>query len=124
MKVYYLAHVIRSKKKLEEMFARKNPNGNLVYEAMWGPSEFEPTGTLKSYDAVSELGRIKVPTMIICGQYDEATPDTGVKYANKITGCTFAEIKGASHSIWAEKPARIRRVINEFLFNVESNSGS
>lgn len=123
MKVYYLEHVIRSKKKLDEMFARKNPNGNLVYEYMWGPSEFEPTGTLKSYDKVSELSRIKIPCMIICGEYDEATPSTGVKYANKISGCTFAEVEGASHSIWAEKPARIRRVINEFLRDVESGSG-
>lgn len=123
MKVYYLAHVIRSRKKLDEMFARQNPNGNLVYEYMWGPSEFEPTGTLKSYDRVSELSRIKVPSMVICGEYDEATPDTGVKYANKIAGCTFSEIKGASHSIWTEKPARIRGVINDFLESVESNAG-
>ena len=87
---------------------------------MWGPSEFEPSGTLKTYNRVADLGRIKVPTMIICGEHDEATPDTGIKYANKIPGCTFAQINGASHVIWEERPARIRNAINGFLGDVES----
>jgi proline iminopeptidase len=120
MTVFYLKHVLRNKKKLKEMFARKNPNGNRVYAYMWGPSEFEPSGTLKSYNRVADLGRIKVPAMIICGEHDEATPDTGVKYANSIAGCCFAEIQGASHAIWEERPARIRNVINRFLEDVES----
>ncbi len=119
MEVFYLKHVLRNKKKLEEMFSGKNPNGKLIYEYMWGPSEFEPTGTLKNYTRIADLGKIKVPTIIICGEYDEATPGTGVKYANKIPGCSFSEIKGASHAIWVEKPARIRKVINGFLDSIE-----
>jgi proline iminopeptidase len=120
MKLFYLKHVLRNKKKLEAMFARKNPNGNRVYAHMWGPSEFEPSGTLKTYNRVADLGRIKVPAIIICGEHDEATPATGIKYANRISGASFAEIRGASHAIWEEKPARIRHVINDFLDDVES----
>jgi proline iminopeptidase len=119
MTEFYLKHVLRNRKKLQEMFARKNPNGNRVYEYMWGPSEFEPSGTLKTYNRVSALAGIKIPTIIICGEHDEATPDTGIKYANKIVDCSFAEIKGASHAIWEEKPARIRNVINGFLNDIE-----
>lgn len=119
MGVFYLKHVCRNRKILKEMFERKNPNGNRVYEYMWGPSEFEPSGTLRSYDRVASLSRIKVPAMIICGEFDEATPETGIKYANQIPGCSFAEIKGASHVIWEEKPARIWKVITDFLTDVE-----
>ena len=118
---YYLKHVLRNKTKLRKsMSSKANPNGNKIYEYMWGPSEFQPTGTLKNYDRVSDLARIKVPTLVICGEHDEATPETGVRYANKIKGCAFAEIKDASHSIWVERPARIRRVINDFLDQTES----
>ena len=117
---FYLKHVLRNKTKLKEMFARKNPNGNKVYEYMWGPSEFEPTGTLKTYSCLAELGKISVPTMIICGEFDEAMPQTGIKYANEIPGCAFAEIKGASHAIWAEKPNKIKTTINTFLTEIES----
>ena len=115
MSVYYAKHVLRNKKKAKELSRLKNPNGKRVYEYMWGPSEFEPSGTLKTYSRVRDLSRIKVPTMIICGEHDEATPATGIRYANKIRGCTYSEIKGASHAIWYEKPARLRNVINDFL---------
>ena len=116
MKVFYQKHVIRLKKPRKRP---PNPNGSEVYDFVWGPSEFEPTGTLKQYGRISQLSRIKVPTMIICGEYDEATPTTGMKYSKKISGCRFAEIEGASHVIWEEKPARIRKVINQFLNEIE-----
>lgn len=116
---FYLKHVLRDKKKLTTGLSKPNPNGNKIYNYMWGVSEFEPTGTLKTYDRVKDLKKIKVPSMIICGQYDEATPETGIKYANKIKGCSFAQIKGASHAIWSEKPTKIKKVINEFLKEIE-----
>lgn len=112
---FYLKHVLRDKQKLTKMFSKPNPNGNKIYEYMWGASEFEPTGTLKTYDRVSDLSKIKIPTLIICGQYDEATPETGIKYANKIPLASFSEIKGASHAIFTEKPQKITKVINDFL---------
>ncbi len=115
MNVFYLKHVLRNKTKSKELSKLKNPNGKLIYEYMWGPSEFEPSGTLKTYSRVSDISSIKVPTLIICGEHDEATPTTGIKYANKIGGCVFSEIKGASHAIWHEKPGTIRNVINNFL---------
>lgn len=117
---YYLKHVLRNKTKLKQGNRIPNPNGGKVYAYMWGPSEFEPTGTLKNYDRVADLSRIKVPTLIVCGEHDEATPETGARYANKIPGCSFAEIENASHAIWVERPARIRNVINDFLYETES----
>ncbi len=117
MAAYYLKHVLRDKKKTKEIAKQKNANGNKVYEYMWGPSEFEPTGTLKTYTRLADLSKIKVPTLIICGEHDEATPTTGSRYANRIKGCVFSEIKGASHSIWHEKPAAIHKVIKSFLDN-------
>jgi len=116
VKEYYALHVLRKKKPPART---ANPNGDRIYQYMWGPSEMEPTGTLKNYSRISDLKKIKVPTMIICGEYDEATPETGISYANRIPTCSFAEIKDASHVIWMEKPARIKRVITEFLSDLD-----
>lgn len=116
---YYLKHVLRDRKKLTSSFSKPNPNGNKIYYYMWGASEFEPTGTLKTYDRVKDLKKINVPSIIICGEHDEATPETGIKYANKIKNGSFSEVKGASHAIWAEKPSKIKKVINEFLKEIE-----
>jgi len=45
-----------------------------IYSAMFGPSEFFVTGTLKEWDITPRLGEIDVPTLITSGRYDEATP--------------------------------------------------
>jgi proline iminopeptidase len=118
---YYAKHVLRNRKKLLSFNKEKNPNGEEIYLNMWGPSEFKPTGSLKTYNKVSRLQSIRVPALIVCGEFDEATPETGIKYANKIKGCSFAEIKGASHSIWNEKPKVLLKTILEFIGEAESN---
>lgn len=116
---YYLKHVLKNPKKLKDMFERKNPNGAQIYHHMWGPSEFKATGTLKNYSRTKDLSKIKVPALIVCGEFDEAKPTTGIKYANRISACTFSEVKGASHSIWSEKPNKMKSVINGFLSDIE-----
>ena len=45
-----------------------------VYHTMNGPSEFHVIGTLKKWTIVDRLGRIRVPTLVTSGRYDEATP--------------------------------------------------
>ena len=116
---YYLKHVLRNKKELLKAFSKPNPTGNQIYEYMWGASEFEPTGTLKTYNQVHQLKKIKIPCLIICGEHDEATPETGIKYANLIEHASFSIIKGASHAIFKEKPQVITKVINQFLAEME-----
>ena len=115
---YYLKHVLRNKSKLKKKMSSDDPHGRAIYAYMWGVSEFEPTGTLENFDRVADLSKIQVPSLIVCGEYDEATPKTSLRYANRIEDCSFEVIQGASHSIWSEQPARIRRVINAFLEKV------
>jgi L-proline amide hydrolase len=45
-----------------------------VYHAMNGPSEFHVIGNLKDWDIRERLGEIDVPTLLVSGRYDEATP--------------------------------------------------
>ena len=42
---------------------------------MWGPSEWCVTGPLKDWEVVSRLGEIRVPSLVVGGRYDAATPD-------------------------------------------------
>ncbi len=112
---YYARHVLRNEKKLRAKSKIKNDHGNKVYEAMWGPSEFKATGTLKKYNEVKSLKSIKVPVLFICGQYDEATPKTVKKYHLKVKGSQFCVIKDASHAILAERPKVMIKVVKDFL---------
>ena len=113
---YYSRHVYRNKKNLIQRTATNtNPHGEIIYMHMWGPSEFMATGTLKNYNRLPDLGKIKVPTLFICGHYDEATPKTARKYVKKIKGSKLEVIKGASHAILSEKPKEMLKVLRKFL---------
>ena len=45
-----------------------------VYHTMNGPSEFHVIGTIKDWQVKDRLGDIDVPTLLVSGRYDEATP--------------------------------------------------
>src|SRR5690606_18220592 len=47
-----------------------------VYHAMNGPTEFHVVGTLKDWSVEPHLPDIAVPTLVISGAHDEATPAT------------------------------------------------
>ena len=50
--------------------------GEVALEYMWGPSEFVATGKLREYDRIGQLSRLKIPTLFLAGEYDEARPAT------------------------------------------------
>ncbi|MEJ6670469.1 MAG: proline iminopeptidase [Candidatus Azotimanducaceae bacterium] len=113
--LYYSRHVLRRPKKLKAMLARKNPRGAAIYQHMWGHSEFSATGTLAAFDQTHRLQDIDCPTLIVCGEHDEATPKTGARYAKRLPKGYFQEIAGASHAIWEEQPTRLKARINDFI---------
>ena len=41
---------------------------------MNGPSEFHVIGSLREWNITDRLGEIDVPTLLVSGGYDEATP--------------------------------------------------
>ncbi|MCF8060076.1 MAG: proline iminopeptidase-family hydrolase [Bacteriovoracaceae bacterium] len=113
---YYAKHVFRLKARPEWAPPRViNHHGERVYGHMWGPSEFYSTGTLKNYDRVKDLHKIKVPTLFLVGQYDEATPESAQRFARKIRNAEVGVIKGASHSIFTEKPELSHKRLSAFL---------
>lgn len=122
VKKYYAKHVYRLKKRPTWAPPRiLNHHGERVYMKMWGPSEFYATGTLKKYDRIKDLGKIKVPTLFMVGEYDEATPASAKLFSKKIPHSEVAVIKGASHSIFTEKPQQSHKRLGAFLNQVENS---
>ena len=117
---YYARHVCRNKSASRRMKKIKNETGNLIYQHMWGASEFSATGNLKGYDGVNKLQNIKIPTLFLCGEYDEARPSTIKRYAKLVRASRFYEIKNTSHAILAENPRLMIKKIRCFLKDVES----
>ena len=45
-----------------------------VYHTMNGPSEFHVIGSIRDWQSKDRLGEIDVPTLLVSGRHDEATP--------------------------------------------------
>ena len=90
------------------------------YHHMWGPSEFTATGSLSAYDQTGRLGEIKVPTLFITGEFDEARPETVKYYQSLVPGARFEVIEGAAHITMHDKPEENNRVIIDFLDSLET----
>ena len=92
--------------------ARSN---DFIYNYMWGPTEFTATGTLKSYDRIESLKLIKIPTLFVTGEFDEARPQTVQRYQRLVENSEFAVIDDAGHGTMHDNREQNIKVIREFL---------
>jgi L-proline amide hydrolase len=86
-----------------------------VYHTMNGPSEFHVIGSLKHWDIRPQLKEISAPTLLVSGQYDEATPAMVKEINGLIPGSKWELFAESSHMPHVEEPAKFKRVVSEFL---------
>ncbi len=123
MDVFYARHVCRVDPQpefVQRTFAAiaRNPE---VYHTMNGPSEFHVIGTLKTWDIISRLSEIRVPTLVTSGRHDEATPLIAKTVHQGIPGSEWVIFEESSHMAHAEEPERYMQVLDEFLSDVEGD---
>lgn len=124
MLVFYRRHVCRVDpwpEYVQRAFANIEANPE-VYHTMNGPSEFHVVGTLKDWDITGRLGEIRVPTLIISGRYDEATPAIAETVHKGIAGSEWVLFEHSSHMPHAEEPQRFMQVLADFLTRVEGRA--
>ena len=96
----------------------KNPE---VYNTMNGPSDFYVTGALKNWSIVNRLVEIRVPTLLLSGRYDEATPAIVETVHGGIKGSKWVIFENSSHMPHLEETERYMQVLNDFLSHVEAS---
>lgn len=87
----------------------------VIYKAMWGPSEFTATGSLKDLDLTPRLGGITAPTLYLCGTYDEAPPATCRDFARLSPNAAFVEVPETGHATMFEARAFYIQAVRVFL---------
>lgn len=103
-------------KPMPESSIRNNARTNRhIYQTMWGVSEFTHTGTLGDVDLFPHLHNITTPALIICGQYDTATPAYMAEVANQIPNAKCEVIPDCGHAAYAENPEAIISSFNQFI---------
>jgi len=117
---YYRRHICRLNP-YPEPFERSYAGiGEDVYLAMNGPNEFTISGNLKSYDRTARLHEIKSPTLLLCGRYDEASPEATKIYHHAIPGSEMVIFEQSSHTPFLEETDRYLEVLGNFLHRVEA----
>ena len=86
-----------------------------VYGTMIGASEFNVTGSLSSWNMDDQLSMIAVPTLVLHGEFDEATDEVVRASRELIPDVEYRKIAGASHTPHLENPELTIPLIAEFL---------
>lgn len=118
MQVFYDRHLVRVKP-IPEYVQRALDNTGFVYAYMNGPSEFHVTGVIKDWDRTDRLSEIQVPTLILSGRYDEATPAINTILHKGMTGSEWILFENSSHLSHVEEPELYMQTVRAFLDRVE-----
>jgi L-proline amide hydrolase len=122
--VYYKRHVCRLDDWpdcVDRTFRFIDEHG-VVYRTMNGPSEFHITGPLKDWDISARLGEIRIPTLVITGEHDEATPAINEAVSGGIPGSESVVYPGGSHMAHVEDAEGYMRVLDGFLSRIEAQA--
>jgi L-proline amide hydrolase len=82
---------------------------------MNGPNEFFVIGSLKTWDIIDKVAAINVPTLLISGRHDEATPAVVRPFADNIKGARWVVFEKSSHMPHVEETAKCMKTVTEFL---------
>jgi L-proline amide hydrolase len=125
MMVYYRRHLCRLDPwpdYVQRTFDKLAANPE-VYNVMNGPSEFHVIGTLRDWDITSRLGEIALPTLVMSGRHDEATPAIAETVHTGIKGSEWVLFEESSHMSHAEEREHCMEVVADFLDRVEAGAG-
>lgn len=113
----------RSRHEFAQIAAEHMPVLGPAY-ALWGPHEFMGTGPQAQFDVSHRLSEIVVPTLVVCGWYDELTPDRCSRpIAEGIAHSEFVVFGKSSHlTIFENESEPYLAVIRDFLLRSAGES--
>jgi len=86
-----------------------------VYRTMNGPSEFHIIGSCKDWQVKDRLHEIRVPTLIVSGRHDEATPALQQVLLEGIAGSEWVVFEDSSHMPHVEERESYMQVVGRWL---------
>ncbi|HEY1472984.1 MAG TPA: alpha/beta fold hydrolase [Pseudolabrys sp.] len=70
---------------------------------------------LQEVDLSVLLHKMQVPTLVVCGEFDQATPPPlNKQIADKVAGCRYVELPGCGHCPPLEQPSQFIAAIKAF----------
>ena len=71
---------------------------------------------MQEADLTPLLHRLKMPTLVVCGEFDQATPPAlNKQIADKVAGARYVELPGCGHCPPLEQPQAFLAAIKDFV---------
>ena len=117
---FYRRHVCRLPVWPREVVYSFDHISKPVYYTMNGPNEFTIIGTIKDWDVTDQLPRIRLPTLVTVGRYDEVTPRVAREIHDGIRGSRLVQFEKSAHLAMWEERAHYIEVVRDFLDGVKA----
>lgn len=114
----YMEHFVFSKPNEfdPECLRRERPDSSESYICAWGKSEFSPCGTLKDYEYLDKLDKIKCPVLIMSGEQDESTPYQNLQMFDRIkSNKRYVLFQYSRHRTYYEEKEKYISTLKNFL---------
>ncbi|MGK2925585.1 MAG: proline iminopeptidase-family hydrolase [Lysobacterales bacterium] len=118
--IFYERHVYGGPKPDDAEACTGAPWNETIYEYMWGPTEFNATGTLIDFDVTGRLHEIDAPVLFITGEFDEARPETVAGFQQQVPGARLAVMEDVAHYSLVKDPEGYMAILEEFLDAAEA----
>jgi proline iminopeptidase len=109
--VFYKRHLCRLRRWPVELKHSLDHVSKPVYHTMNGPNEFTIIGNTRYWNVSSQLSKIRAPTIITGGRYDEMTPKVAKAIYRGIKGSKLVIFEKSSHvPFWEEREKYIKTI--------------
>lgn len=118
MQLFFRKHLARTSVRsiaMPYMEGTPDDRGNALASAMTGEQINGFGGVLKGFDDTPLMRRIKVPTLLLCGEFDIMTPTATRALLPLLQRGSFKELAGAGHMAQFDKPDAWRQAVGEFI---------
>lgn len=115
MLTFYKTFFCRLEEWPKELLHSLEHSSRDVTLTMNGPTEFAIIGNIRYWDVSKELGKIRVPTLVTYGKYDEVSPKVARSIHRGIKGSKLVQFSKSSHMAMWEERERFMFIVTRFL---------
>lgn len=98
-----------------EPLSRPKKIGTLAYETAWGPNEYCPSGTLKTFDYTDKLKEVNQPVLITSGINDLCTPLIAKTMFDELPNAKWELFAKSRHMPFVDENKKYLSVLKKWL---------
>ena len=112
---YYAKHIYGGAEASELVQQAERESDAQTYQIVWGTNELVVNGIVKDYSMTPRLSQLVVPSLFMCGRFDEATPEAHEFFASCVSGAAIHIFEKSAHHPCITEKDEVIAVVRKFL---------